>query len=107
MPYRIILLLLPLALPLVACNSSGPSKVDATPPAGCTLGEFDCGTGTECIDAQRVCDGNDDCSNGADEQSCGCGAGLFQCTDGQCIPAAFVCDHVMNCSDESDENNCP
>lgn len=89
------------------CSPSESKQRDATPPAGCELGEFDCGTGDECIDYEKVCDEAEDCSNGADEHDCGCGAGLYACDDGQCIHAAFVCDNVHNCIDGSDEQGCP
>ena len=91
----------------LSCKDDGDHQADAAPPAGCVLGEFDCGTGTECIDAAAVCDGASDCSNDRDEESCSCGAGLYTCRDGQCIHAAFVCDYVENCLDGSDEESCP
>lgn len=95
-----------LAIPM-GCGPKSEPQADAAPPAGCVLGEFDCQTGTECIDSGEVCDGTEDCSNGRDEADCGCGPGLYTCDDGQCIHAAFVCDHVVNCNDGSDERNCP
>ena len=39
----------------------------------CNIGKFDCGpsaTGQRCISYTWVCDGEDDCSNGADEAMC-------------------------------------
>ncbi len=96
-----------LALGGLCCDPGGSGGQDAIPPAGCELGEFDCGTGEECIDSERVCDEVEDCSNGADERECSCGPGLFTCDDGQCIHAAFVCDSVVNCDDGSDEADCP
>ena len=97
-----------LALATVSCASDdGGNQTDAAPPAGCVLGEFDCGDGNQCIDSDVVCDGTEDCNTGADELECGCGAGQYRCDDGQCIHAAFVCDHVENCLDASDEQGCP
>ena len=107
MPRLIVPLVVLLSLAVLSCSSSDSGHKDAAPPAGCELGEFDCGTGSECIDSRHVCDEVEQCSNGADEKDCGCGAGLYQCEDGQCIVAAFVCDNVVNCNDGSDEVSCP
>ncbi|MFH2005615.1 MAG: LDL receptor domain-containing protein [bacterium] len=97
-----------LALMGAACaKDDGGGTPDAALPAGCVLGEFDCGDGNQCVEAEVVCDGTQDCDSGADELECGCGAGRWQCDDGQCIHAAFVCDIVENCLDASDEQGCP
>ena len=36
-----------------------------------------------------------------------CGAGRFQCHNGECIPSTWVCDHDNDCSEGSDESSCP
>lgn len=66
---------------------------------------FDCGDGLT-IRSAFVCDGIDDCSNGADESSCS-DAGTFSCGDGGTISSAFRCDGISDCPDQSDERNCP
>lgn len=93
---------------LPACGPSKDTSKDATPPAECDDYQFDCGDGNQCVDADQVCDGTEDCATGNDETDCGCGVGNWTCDDGQCIPAAFVCDGVFNCvADHSDEEDCP
>ena len=39
----------------------------------CTIGKFDCrdNSTSHCIEYSWVCDGETDCSNNADEESCG------------------------------------
>lgn len=96
-----------IGLAVGACADREDGRADATPPADCVLGEFDCQTGDECISSSKVCDGTYDCSNGQDELNCGCGPGMFTCKNEQCIHAAFVCDKVENCLDGSDEEDCP
>jgi len=50
-----------------------------------------------------VCDGEEDCSDGADEQDCE----PFVCEDGEEITPAFVeCDGFEDCGDGSDEKGC-
>ena len=40
----------------------------ATPaPEVCTVDQFRCGDSDECIEPSKVCDGESDCQNGADE----------------------------------------
>ncbi len=92
----------------VACGPSGSGGKDATPPAECEAFDFDCKDGQQCIDSDLVCDGNQDCDTGADEEDCGgCDVGWMACDNGDCVLAAFVCDGVFNCADHSDEVGCP
>ena len=52
------------------------TTVDDTVNSQCHTGQFDCGldlnsTNSQCINNSFVCDGNEDCVNGADETMCG------------------------------------
>jgi hypothetical protein len=48
------------------------------PTAACASYQFDCdGTGNFCIPEYEVCDGNEDCYNGKDEENCLVNLGLI------------------------------
>ena len=70
---------------------------------GCdTLSEsYACGDGTE-IEGYYVCDGEEDCDNGADEANCA----RFECTEFGSVPQSWVCDGEQDCDDGSDEAGC-
>lgn len=64
-----------------------------------------------------MCDGVNDCTNGADERNCrsamttehpagACKAGEFRCSSGRCLRPQWVCDGDQDCSDGEDERNC-
>ena len=47
---------------------------DTVTVSQCYTGQFDCSfnsTNFQCINKSLVCDGNEDCMNGADEDLCG------------------------------------
>jgi hypothetical protein len=110
MPRHIINATITLALValLGTCGPTGDkNRQDATLAADCDPYDFDCGDGEQCVGTDVVCDGTEDCNNGADEADCGCGVGWMTCDNGDCVHAAFICDGVYNCTDHSDEDNCP
>ncbi|CAK8686111.1 unnamed protein product [Clavelina lepadiformis] len=84
----------------------------------CQPSEFNCrceddaiGDSRECIPQSWVCDGQTDCSNGADEIDCRCDPGEYQCYDGvgvrfyQCINDSRVCGGRFDCVNGRDVYN--
>uniref|UniRef100_A0A3B4AS09 E1 domain-containing protein n=1 Tax=Periophthalmus magnuspinnatus TaxID=409849 RepID=A0A3B4AS09_9GOBI len=85
------------------------------PPGGCHVDEFQCRMDGLCIPMRWRCDGDTDCMDLSDENSCDgvthmCDPAVkFSCRDSgrtRCISKAWVCDGDSDCEDNSDEDNC-
>ncbi|XP_016050982.1 PREDICTED: SCO-spondin [Miniopterus natalensis] len=80
------------------------------PVPGCAEGEAPCQESGHCVPHQWLCDNQDDCGDGSDEEGCatpGCGEGQVSCSSGHCLPLALLCDGQDDCGDGTDEQGCP
>ena len=62
-----------------------------------------------CVVNKWLCDGDDDCMDGSDEDLPKCGCKLdsrFKCEEsGACILSEYKCDKEVDCADRSDERS--
>ncbi|KAM5255351.1 SCO-spondin-like [Ctenodactylus gundi] len=76
---------------------------------GCAEEEAVCQESGHCVPRKWLCDNQDDCGDGSDEEGCatpGCGEGQMSCRSGLCLPLALVCDGQDDCGDGTDEQGC-
>uniref|UniRef100_A0A4W4HMF9 SCO-spondin n=1 Tax=Electrophorus electricus TaxID=8005 RepID=A0A4W4HMF9_ELEEL len=82
----------------------------------CVEGQFACKR-FGCVDTGLVCDGQEDCPDGSDEDHCvtptrhplvpsPCSAKQFTCGSGECVHLNKKCDLQKDCADGSDESDC-
>ncbi|XP_069108702.1 low-density lipoprotein receptor-related protein 2-like isoform X5 [Argopecten irradians] len=76
----------------------------------CGTENFVCANG-RCLSHRWVCDSDEDCKDGSDENPnmCAthtCDPTYFRCDNGRCIPPRYRCDHDNDCQDNSDERDC-
>ncbi|EDW75194.2 uncharacterized protein Dwil_GK20043 [Drosophila willistoni] len=90
----------------------------------CSIYEFQCRSGNQCIRKEFHCDGERDCDDGSDEVLCDnqkgqhknqsaieswstarrtCRPHLFDCQDGDCLDMSRVCNNFNDCLNGNDE----
>ncbi|XP_068828902.1 LOW QUALITY PROTEIN: SCO-spondin-like [Capricornis sumatraensis] len=90
------------------CGDDGGRCVEPEP--GCAEGETPCQESGHCVPHGWLCDNQDDCGDGSDEEGCatlGCGEGQMSCSSGRCLPLVLLCDGQDDCGDGTDEQGCP
>lgn len=70
-----------------------------------------CDFGLLCLDWRNICDGQQQCMDGLDEESCDklefneCEENEYRCSNGMCIPDLYFLDGENDCMDQTDENS--
>ncbi|XP_049341186.1 low-density lipoprotein receptor-related protein 1B isoform X1 [Astyanax mexicanus] len=89
----------------VTCSGSAGEEE----PQLCGSEEFQC-KNQRCVRAAWICDGDDDCLDGSDEEHLvcanhSCPTDQFKCLNNRCIPKRWLCDGTNDCGDNEDESN--
>ncbi|KAK6192044.1 hypothetical protein SNE40_003591 [Patella caerulea] len=73
----------------------------------CSFDWVPCSSNGVCIPKEWLCDGEKDCLDNEDENSCAlCKSNEVRCYDGSCLPGYEKCDGVAQCTDAEDEDGC-
>ena len=70
---------------------------------------LECNSGLLCLDWRDICDGQQQCMSGTDEENCDklefneCEDDEYRCENGMCIPDEYFLDGDYDCMDLSDE----
>uniref|UniRef100_A0A3B4E5T6 EGF-like domain-containing protein n=1 Tax=Pygocentrus nattereri TaxID=42514 RepID=A0A3B4E5T6_PYGNA len=89
----------------VTCSASAGEEE----PRRCGSEDFQC-RNQRCVRAAWICDGDDDCLDGSDEEHLicanhSCPLDQFKCLNNRCIPKRWLCDGTNDCGDNEDESN--
>ncbi|XP_073910806.1 low-density lipoprotein receptor-related protein 2-like isoform X2 [Castor canadensis] len=102
MGHRMLLLLWPMLVALGCAGGSGVDAIECNMTQQVVCGE-------KCIPVAWLCNGEQECPDGTDEQceeTCRGHLQAWQCDDGKCISMEWLCDGASDCLDGSDEVNC-
>uniref|UniRef100_A0AAR2L6Z9 EGF-like domain-containing protein n=1 Tax=Pygocentrus nattereri TaxID=42514 RepID=A0AAR2L6Z9_PYGNA len=101
-----------LAIPggrVCACADNQHLDKNNEEPRRCGSEDFQC-RNQRCVRAAWICDGDDDCLDGSDEEHLicanhSCPLDQFKCLNNRCIPKRWLCDGTNDCGDNEDESN--